>query len=93
MDDPVWRVKTHLTSEADVREIAESLRKMAAQSLKASELPLQAMVLGVAADEMEKLVRDRDMALDRCLAAAKQCDEMTLRLQALEARPAKAKDK
>jgi len=44
-----------------------------------------------AVSALYELVRERDMYRDRCLAAAKQCDEMTLKLQEREARPTKAK--
>jgi len=71
-----------MLTEAEVTELAERLLALRGDATLIS-----------AAAELQILVRERDMYQVRCLAAARQCDEMALALAALQARRKKANDK
>jgi hypothetical protein len=78
-----------MLTEAEVKAIIGRLRDIAGRV----EDAFDEEALLEAAQEMTTLAHDRDMYQARCLAAAKQCDEMTLALAGLQARRQKANDK
>lgn len=79
-----------MRSEADVLTLINRLDPLVAACADgdAAEATLRDV-----AQTLYELVRERDMYQARCLAAAKQCDELTLKLTALTARRQKANDK